>query len=180
MRSRRSTMGCTCAFALLPCPILTHPRRIFLLASPSLRLLRVAFSFGIWTFYYYSSIDKVDATMNSINEQRDIANEISEAISSTANLGLEIDEVRKIELGGRGCLISDGTHAWFVGGAQGRAWGTRAGGSKRATPGRRSCASAHPSGSEPCRSAASNGRGSRGCRAQGIASFTCNVVITFS
>jgi len=39
-------------------------------------------------------MDKVDATMNSINEQRDIANEISEAISSTANLGVEIDEVR--------------------------------------------------------------------------------------
>jgi hypothetical protein len=32
--------------------------------------------------------------MNSINEQRDIANEISEAISSTANIGLDIDEVR--------------------------------------------------------------------------------------
>lgn len=32
--------------------------------------------------------------MNSINEQRDIANEISETISNTANIGLEIDEVR--------------------------------------------------------------------------------------
>ncbi len=32
--------------------------------------------------------------MNSINEQRDVANEISETISNTANLGLEIDEVR--------------------------------------------------------------------------------------
>ena len=31
--------------------------------------------------------------MNSINEQRDIANEIAETISSTANFGLEIDEV---------------------------------------------------------------------------------------
>jgi charged multivesicular body protein 4 len=39
-------------------------------------------------------MDKVDATMNSINEQRDIANEISDAISNTANLGLEIDDVR--------------------------------------------------------------------------------------
>jgi len=46
------------------------------------------------------TIDKVDATMNSINEQRDIANEISETISSTANLGIEIDEDDlKAELG---------------------------------------------------------------------------------
>lgn len=40
--------------------------------------------------------------MNSVNEQRDIANEISEAISSTANLGLEIDEVRKF---GGACFL---------------------------------------------------------------------------
>jgi charged multivesicular body protein 4 len=45
-------------------------------------------------------MDKVDATMNSINEQRDIANEISDAISNTANLGLEIDEVRIIDTDG--------------------------------------------------------------------------------
>lgn len=43
--------------------------------------------------------------MNSINEQRDIANEISEAISNTANLGLELDEVRYVEVkGGGACL----------------------------------------------------------------------------
>ena len=51
-----------------------------------------------------SNIDKVDATMNSINEQRDIANEISEAISSTANIGLDIDEVRYM-LSVKGALI---------------------------------------------------------------------------
>ncbi|KAH9999790.1 vacuolar-sorting protein SNF7 [Russula vinacea] len=46
------------------------------------------------------SLDKVDATMNSINEQRDIANEISETISNTANIGLDIDEEElKAELG---------------------------------------------------------------------------------
>jgi len=46
------------------------------------------------------TLDKVDATMNSINEQRDIANEISETISSTANLGIDIDEDElKAELG---------------------------------------------------------------------------------
>jgi len=46
------------------------------------------------------NIDKVDATMNSINEQRDIANEIAEAISNPANAGLQIDEEElKAELG---------------------------------------------------------------------------------
>ena len=50
--------------------------------------------------------------MNSVNEQRDIANEISEAISSTANLGLEIDEVCKF---GGACLSRDGTYGGFVG-----------------------------------------------------------------
>jgi hypothetical protein len=42
--------------------------------------------------------------MNSINEQRDIANEISETISNTANLGIEIDEVRWVEVKGDVCL----------------------------------------------------------------------------
>ncbi|KAI5893835.1 Snf7-domain-containing protein [Schizophyllum commune H4-8] len=38
------------------------------------------------------SIDKVDATMAEINEQRELANEVADAISNTANLGLDIDE----------------------------------------------------------------------------------------
>ncbi|KAF8484847.1 vacuolar-sorting protein SNF7 [Russula ochroleuca] len=46
------------------------------------------------------TLDKVDATMSAVNEQRDIANEISETISSTANIGLEFDEEElKAELG---------------------------------------------------------------------------------
>jgi charged multivesicular body protein 4A/B len=40
-------------------------------------------------------LDKVDTTMNAINEQRDIANEISEMISNPMNAGIEVDEVRK-------------------------------------------------------------------------------------
>jgi hypothetical protein len=48
---------------------------------------------GLWVC---STLDKVDATMNSINEQRDIANEISETISNTNNLGVDIDEVRYV------------------------------------------------------------------------------------
>lgn len=46
------------------------------------------------------TIDKVDATMNSINEQREIASEIQETISNTANLGIDLDEDElKAELG---------------------------------------------------------------------------------
>jgi charged multivesicular body protein 4A/B len=41
------------------------------------------------------TINKVDETMNAINEQRDIANEISELISNPANSGVDVDEVRK-------------------------------------------------------------------------------------
>jgi hypothetical protein len=45
--------------------------------------------------------------MNSINEQRDIANEISEAISSTANIGLDIDEVRYVGVKGTRVGLGD-------------------------------------------------------------------------
>jgi len=38
------------------------------------------------------SIDKVDATMDSIREEMEVANEISEAISNPLNVGHEIDE----------------------------------------------------------------------------------------
>ncbi|EPQ27625.1 uncharacterized protein PFL1_04763 [Pseudozyma flocculosa PF-1] len=37
-------------------------------------------------------IDKVDATMDSIREQMDITNEISEAISNPVNMGHDLDE----------------------------------------------------------------------------------------
>jgi charged multivesicular body protein 4A/B len=43
----------------------------------------------------YRTMDKVDATMTAINEQREIANEISELISNPVNAGLDLDEVRK-------------------------------------------------------------------------------------
>lgn len=39
-----------------------------------------------------TTLDKVDETMASIQEQRDIANEIAEAISNPANMGLDLDE----------------------------------------------------------------------------------------
>lgn len=40
------------------------------------------------------SMNKVDATMDQINEQRELANEISEAISNPLNAGIDLDEVR--------------------------------------------------------------------------------------
>ena len=88
---------------LIPPPPHTHTLSLFVSCSFVFTLLtkrRICF----WVLVF-SNIDKVDATMNSINEQRDVANEISEAISNTANIGLDIDEVRK--LWGRGRLLFD-------------------------------------------------------------------------
>ena len=48
--------------------------------------------------------------MNSINEQRDIANEIAEAISNPANAGFQIDEVRT-----RGKGRGGGRRRWLIG-----------------------------------------------------------------
>lgn len=45
-------------------------------------------------------IDKVDATMDDIRDQMDVANEISEAISRPVNVGDELDEVRKLHFQG--------------------------------------------------------------------------------
>jgi charged multivesicular body protein 4A/B len=40
------------------------------------------------------NLNKVDETMEAINAQREIANEISEAISNPVGAGIDIDEVR--------------------------------------------------------------------------------------
>lgn len=40
------------------------------------------------------TIDKVDTTMADIQEQTQLANEVSEAISANTYAGLDIDEVR--------------------------------------------------------------------------------------
>lgn len=42
---------------------------------------------------YYSTMDKVDATMATVNEQRDLANEIAETISNPMYGNADIDEV---------------------------------------------------------------------------------------
>lgn len=44
-------------------------------------------------FLFFRDIDKVDATMDDIRDQMDVANEISEAISRPVNVGDELDEV---------------------------------------------------------------------------------------
>jgi charged multivesicular body protein 4 len=48
---------------------------------------------GQGAYLVISTPDKVDATMASINEQREIANEISDAISNPLNAGIDLDEV---------------------------------------------------------------------------------------
>ena len=49
-------------------------------------------------YVIYSTPDKVDATMASIQEQREIANEISDAISNPMNAGIDLDEVHELML----------------------------------------------------------------------------------
>lgn len=45
------------------------------------------------TYFALRDIDKVDATMDDIRDQMDVANEISEAISRPVGMGDELDEV---------------------------------------------------------------------------------------
>jgi charged multivesicular body protein 4 len=56
------------------------------------------------TFYSFillcRNIDRVDTTMDSIREQMDLTNEISDAISNPVGMGHDIDEVRA-----RGCNL---------------------------------------------------------------------------
>ena len=49
-------------------------------------------------FAFIRDIDKVDATMDDIRDQMDVANEISEAISRPVNVGDELDEVKHLQL----------------------------------------------------------------------------------
>ena len=39
-------------------------------------------------------MDKLDSTISDMNEQRELANEIAEALSNPLNAGIEMDEVR--------------------------------------------------------------------------------------
>jgi charged multivesicular body protein 4 len=51
---------------------------------------------GVWQadqVLSLSNINKVDATMESIREQMDLSNEISDAISNPVNMGIEVDDV---------------------------------------------------------------------------------------
>jgi hypothetical protein len=44
------------------------------------------------------TIDKVDATMSSVNEQRELANEVAEAISNPVYGNMDIDEVGGVNI----------------------------------------------------------------------------------
>jgi hypothetical protein len=61
-------------------------------------------------------MDKVDATMNKVNEQRELANEIADAISNPMNSGVDLDEV-SVELL---YLILDHSSVATIGRAEGR------------------------------------------------------------
>ncbi len=71
-----------------------------------------------------SNINKVDATMDSIREQMDLTNEISDAISNPVNMGIDVDDVRDH---GLHALAVHSTRLTYVrattGGAQERARG---------------------------------------------------------
>jgi charged multivesicular body protein 4 len=132
-------------------------------------------------FFHNSTLDKVDATMNSINEQRDIANEISNMISDPTNAGFNIDEVRAVCM----CVkLAVGlTHCRklrHAGRTQSGARGARARRTQRATHGRRPRTGSRTGGEcQPRRSTPYDGRGGRGCGTQGIASCTRHVVMNF-
>jgi hypothetical protein len=87
----------------------------------------------------YRTLDKVDEQMAAMQEQRDIANEIAEAISNPVNMGLELDEVSHIYC----CLINDIILTYqLIGRPQGAAGRVGAGNAERAVERSRSCASA--------------------------------------
>lgn len=45
-------------------------------------------------FILSRTMDKVDSTMNAVNEQRELANEIAETLANPIYGGVEVDEVR--------------------------------------------------------------------------------------
>lgn len=73
-----------------------HPHKSVSQASSS-RFVRysscVTLSSGLRHILTVSNVDKVDETMDSIREQMDLTNEISDAISNPVNMGHGVDEV---------------------------------------------------------------------------------------
>ena len=68
-------------------------------------------------------MDKVDATMAAVNEQRELANEVAEAISNPMSGTMDIDEVSAATL--INCLHELTT--WWEGRLEGTAGGIGAG-----------------------------------------------------
>jgi hypothetical protein len=126
-------------------------------------------------------MDKVDATMSAINEQRDLANEISDMISNPLNAGFTIDEVRAVTVCVKSAVrLTHCRKLRHAGRTQSGARGARARRTQRATHGRRPRTSSHPGGEcQPRRDSPSDGGGGRGRRTQGIASRTRHVVMNF-
>ena len=50
----------------------------------------------LWCLYVYSDVDDVHEMMDDIQEQTEVADEISRAISEPAGFGMDIDEVSKM------------------------------------------------------------------------------------
>lgn len=46
------------------------------------------------SFILSRTMDKVDSTMNAVNEQRELANEIAETLANPIYAGVDVDEVR--------------------------------------------------------------------------------------
>jgi len=87
-----------------------------------------------------SNVDKVDATMDSIREQMDLTNEISDAISNPVGMGNQVDEVCSITF----TVLTGPPRTDTSGRAQGRARGVGAGRAGRSTRRSRACAHARP------------------------------------
>jgi charged multivesicular body protein 4 len=64
----------------------------------NLYVLIVPTSSFLMTGMYCSTMDKVDATMATVNEQRELANEVAEAISNPMYNNPDVDEVRVLLL----------------------------------------------------------------------------------
>jgi hypothetical protein len=81
-----------------------------------------------------SNINKVDATMDSIREQMDLTNEISDAISNPVNMGIDVDDVSMVPLLTETIKKAD-VFSLSTGGVEERAGGIGAGAVERPTDG---------------------------------------------
>jgi charged multivesicular body protein 4 len=72
-------------------------------------------TYDLWRFFLIFNItcrtmDKVDATMNKVNEQRELANEIADAISNPMYGSTDVDEVSVVSLNILSVLFTPGCY----------------------------------------------------------------------